>query len=135
MRFCRRKRRGTRDRLILTMQRVHIMKLLKFTVVLMSVAMALRAQGVEVAAVTSKMLERKSRLPGEFQPFQTVDVHARVTGYVEKLEVDVGSNVKAGQLLVTLTAPEMRAHLAEAEARVGAIVSQRAEAEAKLVAA
>lgn len=93
------------------------------------------AQGVEVATVSTKMLERKSKLPGEFLPYQTVDLHARVTSFVEKVEVDRGSTVKAGQLLVTLSAPEMMAHVAEAEARVLAIDSQKAEAEAKLVAA
>jgi RND family efflux transporter MFP subunit len=98
-------------------------------------ATSMWAQAVEVATVSSKMLERKTKLPGEFQPYQTVDLHARVAGYVEKVEVDIGSTVKAGQPLVTLTAPEMQAHVAELEARVGIIESQKAEATAKLVAA
>jgi RND family efflux transporter MFP subunit len=96
---------------------------------------ALFSQAVEVATVTAKMLERKSRLPGEFQPYLTVDLHARVTGYVDKVEVDVGSAVKAGEVLVTLSAPEMQAQVAEAEARVHAIEAQRKEAEAKRLAA
>lgn len=90
-------------------------------------------QSVDVVSVTSRVLERKSRLPGEFTPYQTVDLHARVTGYVEKVEVDVGSTVKAGQLLVTLSAPEMKAQLAEAEAKIGVLESQKIEAEARLV--
>ncbi|MBL8175412.1 MAG: efflux RND transporter periplasmic adaptor subunit [Bryobacterales bacterium] len=91
-------------------------------------------QSVEVVNVTSKVLERKSRLPGEFAPYQTVDLHARVGGYVEKVEVDIGSTVKAGQLLVTLSAPEMKAQLAEAEAKIGVLESQKIEAEVKLLA-
>ncbi|MBI3683470.1 MAG: efflux RND transporter periplasmic adaptor subunit [Acidobacteria bacterium] len=110
------------------------MSLFKFFLFASCVVSAV-AQPVEVATVTSKMLDRKSRLPGEFLPFQTVDLHARATGYVEKVEVDVGSVVKAGELLVTLVAPEMQAQIAEAEARVQALESQRVEAEAKLVAA
>ncbi len=98
-------------------------------------APALFGQAVEVATVTAKMLERKSRLPGEFHPYQAVDLHARVTGYADKVEVDVGSAVKAGDILVTLSAPEMHAQVAEAEARVHAIEAQRKEAEAKLLAA
>lgn len=101
---------------------------------MMTSALAAHAQSVEVVNVTSKVLERKSRLPGEFTPYQTVDLHARVAGYVDKVEVDVGSTVKAGQVLVTLSAPEMKAQLAEAEAKVGVLESQKVEAEAKLLA-
>ncbi|MBS1828545.1 MAG: efflux RND transporter periplasmic adaptor subunit [Acidobacteria bacterium] len=90
-------------------------------------------QSVEVVSVASKVLERKSRLPGEFTPYQTVDLFARVAGYVEKVEVDVGSAVKAGQVLATLSAPEMKAQLAEAEAKVGVLESQKLEAEARLL--
>lgn len=93
------------------------------------------AQPVEVVTVVSKTLERRSRLPGEFAPYQAVDVHARVTGYVEAVHVDRGSVVKAGDPLVTLSAPEMAAHAAESEARVQILESQKAEAEAKVVAA
>ena len=93
------------------------------------------AQSVEVVQVTSKVLERKSRLPGEFSSFQVVDLHARVNSYVEKVEVDIGSIVKAGQVLVTLSAPEMQAQVAEAEARVPAVEAQKVEAQAKLLGA
>ena len=102
---------------------------------ILATALAASAQSVEVVNVTSKLLERKSRLPGEFTPYQTVDLHARVAGYVEKVEVDIGSTVKSGQMLVTLSAPEMKAQLAEAEAKVGVLESQKVEAEAKLLAA
>lgn len=100
-----------------------------------SIAVSAFGQAVEVAQVTTRVLERKTRLPGEFEPYQIVDLHARVTGYVEKVEVDRGSLVKQGQALVTLVAPEMAAHVAEAEARVGAIESQKSEAQARLIAA
>jgi RND family efflux transporter MFP subunit len=54
---------------------------------------------------------------------------------VDRVEVDRGSTVKKGQLLAVLSAPEMAAQLAEAESKVQAIEAQRAEADAKLVAA
>ncbi len=101
----------------------------------LSLAALLHAQPVEVTTVVSKTLERKSKLPGEFAPYQAVDVHARVTGYIETVHVDRGSVVKTGDPLVTLSAPEMAAHVAESEARVQMLESQRAEAEAKVVAA
>ncbi|MBI3207479.1 MAG: efflux RND transporter periplasmic adaptor subunit [Candidatus Solibacter usitatus] len=93
------------------------------------------AQSVEVATVTSKVLERKTKLPGEFTPYQTVDLSARVPGYVEKVDGDVGTMVKAGQTLVTLSAPEMQAQISESLVRVQVIDSQKAEAQARLVAA
>jgi RND family efflux transporter MFP subunit len=100
-----------------------------------SIAAIAGAQPVETAMVISKTVERRSKLPGEFLPYQTVDLHARVTGYVQNVHVDRGSVVKAGDILVELSAPEMTAQLAEAEARIQIIESQKAEAEAKVVAA
>jgi RND family efflux transporter MFP subunit len=64
-----------------------------------------------------------------------VDLHARVQGFVEKVLVDRGSIVKEGELLVTLSAPEMEAQVAEAGAKVKAAESAASEARAKLVAA
>ena len=96
---------------------------------------ALFAQGVDVVKVVSRSAERKVQLPGEFIPFQTVAIHAKVTGFVDRVEVDRGSMVRKGQLLATLDAPELRAQRAEAEAKVLNAESQRAEAEAKLAGA
>ena len=90
---------------------------------------------VETTKVVSKIVDRQVSLPGEFFPYLRTDLHAKVSGFVEKVDVDRGSVVKEGQLLLTLTAPEMTAQLAEAESKVKAVESQRAEAEAKLVAA
>jgi RND family efflux transporter MFP subunit len=111
-----------------------VSRTLLFLLPAMPVSLA-RAQSIDVSNVFGKVLERRSKLPGEFLPYLSVDLHARVNGYVDKIEVDVGSKVKSGQLLVTMSAPEMQAHAAEAEARVGALEAQKAEAEAKLVAA
>jgi RND family efflux transporter MFP subunit len=81
------------------------------------------------------LLAQSGKLPGELAPFQKVTVIARVTGIVENVAVDRGSQVKQGQLLVELSAPEMKAQLAEVEAKALAIEAQRAEAEARRVAA
>jgi RND family efflux transporter MFP subunit len=90
---------------------------------------------VEVVRVTSKVVERQVRLPGEFRPYLAVPLHAKVAGFVRQIDVDRGSSVKRGQLLATLEAPEMQAQIVEAEARAQAIELQRAEAAAKLSAA
>ena len=96
---------------------------------------ATAALGQETVAVVSKAVDRKSRLPGELLPYQTVDLRARVAGFVEKVTVDRGSVVKKGDLLVELDAPEMRAQLVEAQAKVQALEAQRAELDARRVAA
>ncbi|HWF10761.1 MAG TPA: efflux RND transporter periplasmic adaptor subunit [Bryobacteraceae bacterium] len=94
-----------------------------------------RAQTVELAPVVSKTVSRMVELPGEFLPFLTVSLHARVPGYVERVLVDRGSIVKQGDLLVELSAPEMNAHIAEAESKVQAAEADRLQAEAQLAAA
>ncbi|MBZ2180962.1 MAG: efflux RND transporter periplasmic adaptor subunit [Acidobacteria bacterium] len=93
-------------------------------------ALGLSAQ--ETVPVVVQPLDRKLRLPAEILPYQAVDLHARVQGFVEKVEVDRGSVVRKGQLLIELSAPELKAQLAEVEAKAVAVESQRAEAEARL---
>ena len=92
-------------------------------------------QAPELVAVTSKTISRTIELPGEFQAFQSVQIHARVRGYVERVMVDRGSVVKRGDLLAELSAPEMQAQIAEAESRVQAAESERLQAVAQLAAA
>src|SRR5260370_33381872 len=87
---------------------------------------------VEVVPVQSKMIEREIRLPGEILPYLAVPIHAKVTGFVKKINVDRGSIVKEGETLATLEAPETQAQIVEAESKAQAIQLQRAEAEAKL---
>ena len=102
---------------------------------LILIAAIAAAQAPEFAAIVSKTLARTVDLPGEFQPFQTVAIHAKVRGYVDKILVDRGSAVKQGQLLAELAAPEMKAQIAEAESKVQALESDRAQAASQLAAA
>jgi RND family efflux transporter MFP subunit len=106
-----------------------------FNPVLFLLAAAAAAQTVQTVEVSSGRVERTVRLPGEFVPYQSVELHARVTGFVETVNVDRGSSVRKGDLLVTLSAPEMKAQILEAEAKVKSLEAQRLEAEAKVVAA
>ncbi len=50
-------------------------------------------------------------LAGQFQPYQVVDVHPKVTGYMVKINVDIGDRVRAGQTLAVLEVPELSAQL------------------------
>lgn len=71
-------------------------------------------------------------LPGELHAFQSVDIHPRVTGFVQSVAVDRGSRVRAGEVLATLDAPELLAQRAEAESRAQASDSNVLAARAKL---
>jgi RND family efflux transporter MFP subunit len=50
-------------------------------------------------------------LAGQFQPYQMVDVHPKVSGYMRKINVDIGDIVHQGQTLATLEVPELKAQL------------------------
>jgi multidrug efflux pump subunit AcrA (membrane-fusion protein) len=57
-------------------------------------------------------------LSGAFRPYQQVDVHAKVAGFIRKIYVDVGDHVKAGQVLAVLEVPELSAQVAGAKADI-----------------
>jgi RND family efflux transporter MFP subunit len=73
---------------------------------------------VAVAQATRKPLESSLRLSGEFRPYQEVDVHAKVAGYIRHIYVDVGDKAKDGQTLAILEVPELNAQVAGAEADI-----------------
>src|SRR5258707_498959 len=140
MPFFRKERANILPLWILTIQQADSMKLLslsiiKFGVFLTLAVSAVAQQSVEVVKVIAQPVDRTLKLPGEFSPYLSVEIHAKVAAFVDKVEVDRGSVVREGQLLASLIAPELTAQRAEAEAKVQALESQRAEAEAKLVAA
>jgi len=107
----------------------------RISIALFVAATTLEAQTpVEVVRVASNAAQRQVKLPGEFRPYLGVPIFAKVSGFVEKIEVDRGSMVKEGDLLATLVAPEMKAQIVEAQSKAQAIGLQRAEAAAKLAA-
>ena len=63
----------------------------------------------DLALVVSHLVSRAADLPGEFLPFQSVSVNAKVPGFVERILVDRGSVVRAGDVLCLLyTSPSPR---------------------------
>jgi RND family efflux transporter MFP subunit len=79
---------------------------------------------VAVAKVDREDLYREVTIPAEFRPYVEVELHAKVSGYVDQMNVDFGDRVKAGQLLATLEVPELSDELHNAMAAV-----QKAEAD------
>jgi RND family efflux transporter MFP subunit len=76
------------------------------------------AQTVEVTRVTRQDLSRGVTLTAEFKPYQEVEIHAKVAGYVKQINVDVGDHAKTGDILATLEIPELQDDLKKAEAAV-----------------
>jgi RND family efflux transporter MFP subunit len=87
-------------------------------------AAAHAAPAVAVVRVDREDLFRQISVPAEFRPYTEVELHAKVTGYVKTMKVDIGDRVKAGELLALLEVPELTDDLNHAIA-----VRQRAEAD------
>jgi len=73
---------------------------------------------VPVTKVTQAPISNQLAISAELRPFQEVDVHAKVAGYVRVIYVDVGDHVKANQVLAILEVPEIDAELKQAEASI-----------------
>ncbi len=71
-----------------------------------------------VVRVARRPLGNTLTIAGEFKPFQDVEVHAKVAGYIRNINVDVGDHVKEGQVLAVLEVPELAAELSGADAAV-----------------
>jgi RND family efflux transporter MFP subunit len=85
-----------------------------------------------VARVARRDMGSTLNIAGAFKPFQDVDVHAKVSGYIRKIYVDVGDRVKDGQTLAMLEVPELAAQLSGAEAAARAAQDQVRRAEGDL---
>ncbi len=99
------------------------------------------ARAVSVARVSRGDLTRTVELAAEFRPYQQIDLHAKVAGFLKEIYVDIGDQVKAGQLIAILEAPEMTEDSAQTDAALkraqveverARADEQRSEAEATL---
>jgi RND family efflux transporter MFP subunit len=77
---------------------------------------AAAAATVAVAPAARMDLERTETLAAEFRPFQIIDVHSKVAGYLKAIYVDVGDRVKEGQELALLEVPELADEMTRAKA-------------------
>ena len=73
---------------------------------------------VAVARAERADLAQTLTLAAEFRPFEEIDLHAKVAGYLKAIYVDVGSRVKAGQLIAVLEIPELQDEARQDEANV-----------------
>lgn len=78
---------------------------------------AAAANPYQTVLITEKALSSYARLPGQLTPFNEVNLFPKVNGFVKQILVDRGSEVKKGQLLAVLEAPEMESQLQVANSR------------------
>ncbi|MDE1156445.1 MAG: efflux RND transporter periplasmic adaptor subunit [Acidobacteriaceae bacterium] len=73
---------------------------------------------VSVLAAETGAITQDLTVAGVFQPFQEIDVHSKVSGYIRKIYVDIGDRVQQGQSLAVLEVPELDAQVEAADAGV-----------------
>jgi RND family efflux transporter MFP subunit len=71
-----------------------------------------------VVQVRRTQLSNTLSIAGEFLPYQEVELHAKVAGYIKSISVDIGDRVRQGQVLAILEIPELTAQLQAASAGV-----------------
>jgi len=71
-----------------------------------------------VVQVRRTPLSNTLSIAGEFLPYQEVELHAKVAGYIKNINVDIGDHVHQGQVLAVLEIPELIAQLESASAGV-----------------
>jgi len=74
---------------------------------------------VGVVEATRHDLSSTLEIASEFQPFQEVNVYAKVSGYIKKLNIDWGTHVRTGDVLAVLEVPELQQQVEVDEAGVG----------------
>ena len=71
----------------------------------------MRAPRAAVVQVRRAPLSNTLSIAGEFLPYQEVELHAKVAGYIRNINVDIGDRVRTGQVLAVLEIPELAAQL------------------------
>ena len=88
-----------------------------------------------VVAVTRGNLASSLTIAGQFQPYQQVDLHAKVSGYIRWIGVDIGDKVHQGQVLAKLEVPELQDQYQGAQADVRHSQSEINRAQSEVVSA
>jgi multidrug efflux pump subunit AcrA (membrane-fusion protein) len=87
--------------------------------------MALPSPVVQVAKPERRTVVRSLELPGDIRAYQQARLYAKVAGYLEKVLVDKGDRVKAGQLLALIQAPELEREVLVARQAYQAALAKR----------
>jgi RND family efflux transporter MFP subunit len=71
-----------------------------------------------IAVASRAPLSNTLNVAGEFLPFQEVELHAKVAGYIRHISVDIGDKVHTGEVLAALDIPELTAQVEGADAGI-----------------
>jgi RND family efflux transporter MFP subunit len=71
---------------------------------------------VALASLQRGPAVRKLTLPGTIQAYYRAAIYARVSGYLQSWQADIGAHVKAGQLLASIDTPDLDQQFAQAKA-------------------
>ena len=96
---------------------------------------AAAATSVEVARPRAGGIERVCVQPGTVEPFEMADLYAKASGFLAEQGVDIGSRVKAGDVLAKLSVPEYEKQVARDQARVANARAKVRQAEAAVESA
>ncbi len=88
-----------------------------------------------VIAVTRGNLDSTLTVAGQFEAYQEVDLHAKVSGYIRWIKVDIGDRVRQGEVLADLEIPELQDQLEGAQAEVRHSQSEILRAQSEIVSA
>ena len=98
-------------------------------------ALATQPRAAAVVAVTRGNLASSLTVAGQFQPYQQVDLHAKVSGYIRWIKVDIGDRVRQGEVLALLEVPELQNQVEGAQAEVRHSQSDITRAQSEVVSA
>ena len=88
-----------------------------------------------IAVASRAPLTNTLHVAGQFLPFQEVELHAKVAGYIRHISVDIGDKVRTGQVLATLDVPELTAQVEGADAGVRQTQEQITRARSEILRA
>jgi RND family efflux transporter MFP subunit len=98
-------------------------------------ALAEQPRAAAVVAVTRGNLASSLTVAGQFQPYQQVDLHAKVSGYIRWIKVDIGDRVRQGEVLALLEVPELQDQVEGAQAEVRHSQSDVTRAQSEIISA
>jgi HlyD family secretion protein len=77
-------------------------------------------------------IRRTVEEPGQINAFETTHIHAKLSGFLKNVTVDIGSKVKEGDVMAELWMPELEAEHRQKEALVDQAEAERAQDEASV---
>jgi membrane fusion protein, multidrug efflux system len=79
-----------------------------------------KSDSVKSFILKKDSVQKTISLPGDLYPDENIQIRAKVPGYIKKLNADIGSRVRKGQVLALIDAPEINTRVQELNENVSA---------------